>query len=206
LTGAAAPIDHIRMRQAKIKVKPATAARWPDLEELFGPSGAYSGCWCMFLRVSSKTFAGNCPDGGLANKALLKALVENGEEPGLLAYRGKRPVGWVAMAPREQYSRILRSPVHKPVDAELGVWSISCFFVAKGERGCGVADALLTAAIDRASRRGVRMLEAYPVAAGRVRKESAAVWRGALTQFERAGFEVVARRRPARPIVRLRLD
>ena len=29
----------------------------PDLERLFGPSGAYSGCWCMFFRQTSREFA-----------------------------------------------------------------------------------------------------------------------------------------------------
>lgn len=191
--------------KSALRVKPATAARWPDLETLFGPNGAYSGCWCMFLRVGSKAFSENCPGGGAANRALLKALVDGGEEPGLLAYEGKRAVGWVAMAPREQYSRIMHSPVHKPVDDLEGVWSISCFFVAKDERGNGIADALLSAAIEAAKRKGVRVLEAYPVETGRERRISASVWRGSLVQFERAGFEVIARRRLARPIVRLHL-
>ena len=26
---------------------PVTPDRWPDLERLFGPHGANSGCWCL---------------------------------------------------------------------------------------------------------------------------------------------------------------
>jgi hypothetical protein len=30
-----------------VKIYPATAERWKDIETLFGPKGAYAGCWCM---------------------------------------------------------------------------------------------------------------------------------------------------------------
>lgn len=159
----------------------------------------------MFLRVPSKQFEANCPRGGAANKRLLKNLVESGEEPGLLAYRGDLPVGWVAVAPRQQYGRVMRSPIHKPIDAETGVWAISCFFVDRGERGHGVADALLEAAVGYAGEQGARIVEAYPNDAGSRRPPASEMWRGSLDQFERAGFEVVGRRRPGRPIVRRRL-
>jgi len=35
----------------QIVVTPATAERWPDLEALFGSSGASAGCWYMFWRL-----------------------------------------------------------------------------------------------------------------------------------------------------------
>ena len=189
-----------------IAVHPVTPERWNDLEALFGPSGAYSGCWCTFLRQTSQDFERNCPGGGAANRALLKDIVARGDEPGLLAYRDGRPVGWVAVAPRETYPRLLRSPVHKPIDDAPAVHAVTCFFVAHDERGSGVADRLLQAAIDFAGKRGAKILEAYPNDFGAERKPGAEVWRGTLRQFEKAGFEVVARRRPARPIVRLRLQ
>jgi hypothetical protein len=36
-----------------IEVHPVTPERWGDLEKLFGPSGAYGGCWCMYFRMRS---------------------------------------------------------------------------------------------------------------------------------------------------------
>lgn len=179
--------------------------RWRDLENLFGPNGAYSGCWCMYLRVTSSEFAENCAGGGAANRKALKALVEKDREPGLLAYRDGRPVGWVAVAPREEYGRVLRSPIHKPIDDEGPVWSITCFYVAKDARGEGVADALLAAAVAHARARGAKLVEGYPSEVGERRKSAADVWRGVPVQFERAGFEVAARRKPARPIMRRRV-
>jgi GNAT superfamily N-acetyltransferase len=182
-----------------------TPARWPQLETLFGPSGAYSGCWCMFLRASAREFNENCAGGGAANKAGLRRIVKAGGEPGLIALRGAEPVGWVSVSPREDYPRVLRSPVHKPVDDVAGVWSIACFFVAKSERGFGLADRLLEAAVEHARKGGAAVVEAYPNDVGDRRPGAAHMWRGSLDQFARAGFEVVARRKPARPIVRLDL-
>ena len=97
---------------------------------------------------------------------------------------------------------MLRSPIHKPIDDAGPVFSISCFFVAKDARGDGVADRLLEAALAYARKKGARLVEAYPSDAGLERRPAADVWRGTVGQFERAGFEVVMRRKPARPIMR----
>ena len=64
------------MPRKKIEVVPATAEHWPDLEALFGPRGACSGCWCMHWRGHQGSNA--------ANKDALQALVATGQEPGLL--------------------------------------------------------------------------------------------------------------------------
>jgi GNAT superfamily N-acetyltransferase len=156
----------------------------------------------MFLRTGSRDFNENCAGGGAANRGALKAIVERNDQPGLLAYRDGVAVGWVAVAPREEYGRVMRSPIHKPIDDEGPVYSISCFFVAKGARGEGVADALLEAAMEFARKKGARLIEAYPSDVGATRRPAADMWRGAVGQFERAGFEVAARRKPARPIMR----
>ncbi|HEY5658280.1 MAG TPA: GNAT family N-acetyltransferase [Myxococcota bacterium] len=184
---------------------PLTPDRWPDLVELFGPSGAYSGCWCMYLRAPTREFEANCPNGGAPNKRRLHARVKAGEVPGLLGYRDGRPVGWVSVSPRSDYVRVLRSPVHKPLDGEAGVWAIACFFVAKSARGQGVADALLEAAVRYARKHGARIVEGYPIDTAGASRRSAEMWRGSAAQFLRAGFEIAARRKSARPIVRKRL-
>lgn len=136
-----------------------------------------------------------------ANRARLKALAEAGRPPGLLAYRGPLPVGWVSIGPREDYARLARSPVMKPVD-DHPVWSIVCFVVPSAYRGQGVARALLGAAVDYAQKQGARLIEAYPVdKPGRSRDE--ALWFGAKSMYDQAGFSEVARRKPQRPVVRL---
>lgn len=186
-------------------VRPLTPARWKDLEALFNARGCSVArqCWCMFYRRSGAAVA---PPRGTtragANRSALRALVDSGEPPGLIAYRGRMAVGWVSLGPREDFARLKRSPVMRPVD-DRPVWSIVCFVVPAEHRGQGVARALLQGAIAYAHERGARLLEAYPVdRAGRSSAES--MWFGAKSMFDAAGFEEVARRKPQRPVVRLR--
>ena len=136
-----------------------------------------------------------------ANRSGLKALVDAGRSPGLIAYRGKVPVGWVSLAPREEFTRLRRSPVMKRVD-DKPVWSVICFVVPSQYRGHGIAHALLHAAVDYARKHGATLVEAYPVDK-RARSSDDSMWFGAKSMYDRAGFREVARRKPARPVVRL---
>jgi GNAT superfamily N-acetyltransferase len=129
--------------------------------------------------------------------------VRRGERPGLLAYDGATPVGWVAVEPRGAYPRLARSRSLAPVD-EAPVWSITCFFVARSHRHRGVTRALIDAAGAHARAAGATLLEAYPVDLARPTGD-AFVYTGAASTFAAAGFEEVARRTPTRPIVRLTL-
>ena len=190
----------------KISVLPATPERWPDVETVFYGKGCSMahGCWCMFYRRSGAQPP--LPAGvtrAERNRRGLKVLVERGKTPGLVAYLGKAPVGWATLAPREEFAKLKRSPVMKPVD-EKPVWSIVCFVVPCEHRGRGVATALLRGAIVHARRNGGSLLEAYPVDR-RGRSRDDAMWFGAKSMYDRAGFTEVARRKPARPIVRLKL-
>jgi GNAT superfamily N-acetyltransferase len=139
-----------------------------------------------------------------AKRAALKALVDAGTPPGLIGYRGKVPVGWVSIAPREEYARLQRSSVMKAVDDQ-PVWSIVCFVVPAGHRGQGVAQALLRGAIAYAKKHGAKLVEAYPVDKPG-RSNDAFMWFGAKSMYDKAGFAEVARRKPQRPIVRLALE
>jgi GNAT superfamily N-acetyltransferase len=133
----------------------------------------------------------------------MRSLIAAGRVPGLIGYSNGRPVGWVALGPREDYARLKRSPVMKPVD-DKPVWSIVCFFVDSHERGQGVAEALLRAAVIQAREQGVRLLEAYPVDKAE-RSHPDFIFFGAKRMYDRAGFKEVARRTPNRPVVRKRL-
>ena len=188
----------------KLTVHALTPDRWADLETIFTAPGCAvaRGCWCMCYRRS-----GAAPERapGLtqaaANKAAFKALVDAGEFTGLIGYRGRQPVGWISVAPREQYAKLQRSPVMKPVD-EQPVWSIVCFVVPGPQRGGGVARALLAGAARFARQRSV-VLEAYPVDKVQ-RSADDSLWFGAKSMFDEAGFDEVARRKATRPVVRLK--
>jgi GNAT superfamily N-acetyltransferase len=170
-----------------IEVHPVDADRWDDLAELFGPSGAYSGCWCMWFRIPGGEFSRN---GNAGNRAALRSLVDGGEAVGLLGYAAGQPVGWCTVAPRPAYTRILRSPALKPEDpADATVWSVPCFFIRRDHRGSGVSVAMLDAAVSHARDAGAAALEGYPVdTASGLSPPASELYTGTVTLFARAGF------------------
>ena len=145
-----------------LEIHPLTRERWADLIELFerrGPRGGHRntpayGCWCMWWRDRSLPH-------GEPKKRALEALVRAGEPTGLLAYADGSPVGWVSIAPREQYRSLLRSPQYRPRDDDGRIWSIVCFAVDRYAQRQGVAGALLDAAVEHACGRGASGVEAY---------------------------------------------
>jgi GNAT superfamily N-acetyltransferase len=137
---------------------------------------------------------------GEGNRRALRRIVERGEAPGLLAYVGRVPVGWCAIAPREEYPALERSRTLRRLDDQ-PVWSVTCFFVAKEWRHRGITVKLLRAACDHARKRGARIVEGYPVDP-RGEYPAAWAWTGLRTAFESAGFEEVARPSKTRPIMR----
>ena len=174
---------------SSIEILPLTPDRWPDVSALFDEGGDPRTCSCMFWRVRSK-------DWSFANAAEARegfhALVERNADPapGLLAYADGRVVGWVSVAPREDYERLTNSRVRPRID-ETPVWSIVCFVVSRSVRGQGLTTRLLDAAMDYAIERGALALEAYPVDVGESRIPAAVGYTGLLPTFLRAGFEVV---------------
>lgn len=183
-----------------------TPERWPDLEAVFEARGCSvaRGCWCMYYRVSGKG-AYTRPSDAQRQRAhdTLQGLAAHDPPPGLIGYHGDTPVGWLSLGPREAYAKLRNSPAMKAVDDE-PVWSIVCLVVPSEHRKQGVARALLRGAVDYARSRGVKLVEAYPVDKAQDGAPDAP-WFGSLAMFDELGFEEVARRKPARPIVRLRL-
>lgn len=188
-----------------LEVHPLTPDRFDDLVTLFNGRGGAQvrWCWCMYYRRSG---AGERPAGtsiAVHNRESLKALVDGGTVPGLIGYRDGQPVAWVSLGPREDYAKLARSPVMKPVDDQ-PVWSVVCFFTTLEARGEGVSEAMLAHAVAYARKNGARLIEAYPVDKAE-RGRDDAMWFGAKAMYDRAGFEEVARRKPMRPVVRKRL-
>lgn len=175
-----------------------TPAQWEDFERLFGPRGAVGGCWCMYMRVKGSEFEAQKGEG---NRQAMKALVDSGHVPGLLAYAGGQPVGWCSVAPREHFGRVGRSCILKPVDDQ-PVWSVVCFYIHKDYRRKGLSTALLKAAVDYAAGQGARIVEGYPVEPKKDSMPEVFAWNGFSQAFLDAGFVEVARRSETRPIMR----
>jgi len=178
--------------------QPVTPERWVDFSTLFGPRGACGGCWCMWWRLRRSQFE---VQKGEPNRLSMKAIIDSGEEPGILAYAGDQPIGWCSLAPREVFPALERSRILKRVDDQ-PVWSVVCFFVAKPYRRSGVTVKLLEAAVRYARENGAGILEGYPVEPKQVKTPDVFVYTGLASAFRKAGFVEVARRSETRPIMR----
>jgi GNAT superfamily N-acetyltransferase len=185
-----------------LEFHPVTADRWRDLEKLFGERGACGGCWCMWWRLKRSEFD---RQKGQGNKKALKKIVNSGQIPGILAYADGEPIGWCAMAPRENFLALERSRVLKQVDDE-PVWSVVCFFIAKPFRRQGVTSELLAAAVEYAREHGAKIVEGYPVEPKQEHIPDAFAYTGIASIFREAGFVEIVRRSETRPIMRYRIE
>ncbi|MGI9165061.1 MAG: GNAT family N-acetyltransferase [Pyrinomonadaceae bacterium] len=155
----------------------------------------------MFWRVPRKVYELNK---GVGNKRAFKKIITSGAKPGILAYIGKEPIGWCAVAPREEYIALERSRVLKPVDSN-PVWSISCLFIKKPYRRKGISARLLRAAVAFAAKEGARIVEGYPVEPSMEKMPDPFLWHGITSSFKAAGFSEVLRRSKSRPIMRFEI-
>ncbi len=130
----------------------------------------------------------------------IKALVDAGREPGLLAYVDGVPAAWVSVGPREEFPTLNNSRVLAPVDDQ-SVWSIVCFFVHRKFRRTGLMRLLIDAAVDYARSKGAKIVEGYPTEPGR-KVGASSVYLGVTSVFIEAGFVEVARRSANHPVMR----
>jgi GNAT superfamily N-acetyltransferase len=193
-----------------VRVEPLTPARWDDAVAVFGTRGDPASCWCQWFRLSGQEWRQSTT---AANREAPReqcdsAGAEGTAAPGLLAYLGDEPAGWVALAPREAYPRLRRhralvAVLDADTESDGGVWSVTCFVVRVGFRRRGVATALLEAAVEFAAAQGASAVEGYPVAvAPGERRASSELYHGTRSTFLAAGFEEVGRTSRARPVMR----
>ena len=183
----------------QIRFEPLTRSNWGKFVQLFGEKGACENCWCMYYRLSRADYREGKADGG--NREAMKELVMQGRPTGILGFYEEQPIAWCAFSPREDFIRLARSKMHKRID-QLPVWSITCFFVDKSFRRHGVSVALLKGVISHAREKGIKVIEAYPAIPAKEHLPDSSLWAGLHSAFEKAGFEIVDRTSPNRPMVR----
>jgi GNAT superfamily N-acetyltransferase len=176
-----------------------TQNNWQKFEQLFGEKGACGNCWCMYYRLSKSEFNEGKIDNG--NKDRMKDLVWENKPTGMLALYEGRAIAWCALAPREDFSKLSRSRVHKPID-DKRVWSIPCFFVHKDFRRCGISVEMLKAVIRYAKMENIEILEAYPTIPTTEKLPDSFAWIGLYSSFKQAGFTIVDQTSRNRPMVR----
>lgn len=184
---------------SELRFEPLTRDNWNKFIELFGEKGGGSNCWCMYFRQNKSDHEeGKHND---CNKDRMKRLVWNNQPTGLLGLFQDVPIAWCAFSPREDFVRLQKSRVHKPIDDQK-VWSIPCSFVAKEFRKQGVSVEILNGLVKYAAEQGIKILEAYPTIPTQEKLPDGFAWIGLYKSFEKAGFEIVDRTSKHRPMVR----
>lgn len=184
-------------------VEPLTPDRFDDVVEVLGNSGI-GGCWCMYWTCATSAEWGEGAKGGSAapNRQAFRDLVDAGPPPGLLAYHHGDPVAWCRVMPRRALPGLANSRFFKTdLDIE-NVWSLPCFVVKRRHRGRGLTALLIESAVDFVAGQGGTFVEGYPWDTTEKRAASV-VYTGLASTFERLGFEVVQRRAPHKPMMRI---
>lgn len=186
-------------------VEPLTPDRFDDLVAVLG-RGGIGGCWCMYwIAPTSAAWGAGCVGGSAApNRIAFRALVEAGPPPGLVAYDGPEPVAWCRVTPRRALPGLARSRYFSTDLDDEHVWSLACFVVRRSHRRQGLTAVLTTAAAHFVRDQGGSVLEAYPWDTAE-QKAPSTVYTGLASTFGRLAFEVVQRRAPHKPMMRLSL-
>ena len=187
----------------EIRIEPASADRFDDVEHALTGGGDGASCWCQWWMLRNRDFDAATSD---ERRELLRGDLDAPVPSALIAYVDDEAAGWVKVAPRPDQPRLAATRAFQqspePFD-DPSVWAITCFVVRREHRGAGVANRLLDAAVAHARAHGARVIEGYPVDTDAKKTSSSGLFHGSLSSFTSAGFTEVARPSAARPIVSL---
>ena len=189
-----------------ITIEPATSGRFDDAQHALTGGGDGASCQCQWWMMPNADWQRTTKEDRVG---MLRAEVDVGPSPALIAYVDGEAAGWVRIGPRIQQPRLRRTKAFAGHLDESwddpDVWALSCFVVRREHRGRGLTARLLAAAIRYARENGARLVEAYPIDTEIAKRSSNELYTGILSVFEEAGFHEVARPRPERVIVSLSL-
>lgn len=183
-----------------LRYAPLTPELWPVFEPFFAAQSETNNCWCMWWRLPAPEIVARNRD---ALRAAFRRRVEEGPPPGVVAFDGAVPVGWVQATPRVDVPRFNRGRVSKPAEGSdhERVWALSCFFVAKPYRRSGMMARLAEAACAFAAENGASAVEAAALKP-RPELQRSDGFVGLVPALERAGFRAVEERSAVRVLMR----
>jgi GNAT superfamily N-acetyltransferase len=160
-----------RKLSSRLEIVPANRASCEELQTVFGSRGAAAYCQCQRYKLRPREAFAKFPVEERAHRLRVQTECGNPKSKttsGLVAYLDGEPVGWCAVEPRPAYEGLVRNnrvpwEGREEDKADTGVWAVTCVFVRAGYRRQGLSYAFARAAVDFASARGARALEAYPM-------------------------------------------
>jgi GNAT superfamily N-acetyltransferase len=170
----------------KYETKALDANTWPDFVRLVDANGGvWGGCWCMWYHGPDKSI----DDSPASKRKAKERLVREGRAHASLVFDGTECVGWCQFGSPIELSRIHNERAYLATHPTPPDWRITCFFSGKGYRGKGVASAALKGAVAQISKLGGGRIEGYPEDTEGRKASPAFLFNGALSTFERLGFE-----------------
>jgi len=166
--------------------KPLDPATWPAFATLVERhNGVWGGCWCMSFHAEGKPNTRSVEQ----RRCDKETRVREGRAHAALVYDGETCVGWCQFGATEELPRIKHGKAYNAGLTKLPDWRITCFFVDKGYRGQGVADAALKGAVQEVRRLGGGVVESYPEDVAGRKTSGSFLYNGTLAMFERQGFK-----------------
>lgn len=157
----------------------------------FADNPNWASCYCLAHHVEGGE---SSADWGQRtwqqNREELAARIRSGRTTGTLCYVDGQLVGWCNSSRRGEF------PHYKSGEADDQVALAACFIVSPEHRGHGIANRLLAAAVERATRDGLTGMEGRPNPNPDPQNAGAA-YRGTVGLFEKAGFERVGEDGPS---------
>ena len=173
-----------------LTIQPLNEETWPafaDLVERDG--GVWGGCWCISFHLDPYGPKGQCKP----YRETKERLVCQGNAHAALVFEGETCVGWCQFGSPLELPNIKHRKQYESEVADRPDWRITCFYVGKGYRKKGVANAALGGALEEIARLGGGMVEAYPEDVEGRKTSSSFLHGGTTAMFDRLGFERVCR-------------
>ena len=173
-------------KRSRFTTRALSAATWPDFAALVEANdGVWGGCWCMGFHPKGEGWGKSAA----LNRAEKELRVVEDRAHAALVYDGDDCVGWCQFGVPDELPRIKNRKAYEAGLDDLPDWRITCFFVGKGHRRQGVADAALAGAVREIARLGGGVVESYPDDVSGSKTSSSFLHNGTIDMFEREGFE-----------------
>ncbi len=160
----------------------------------------FGGCFCAVWTAFGDDWGARCADPARPNLAETRRRVEAGDHVGFLVRDAgaptkgadgqlvaSEPIAWTGSGPRSAFPLLESRKGARLSPQADDVWCIGCIAIRADRRGGGLSARIVEAVIDEARRAGARAVEAYPTRPW----DEPRSYRGALSTFERAGFQVI---------------
>ena len=189
----------VAMVDTPYEVRPLDESTWPAFAALVeANNGIFGGCWCIGFHPEGT--AGSAS----VNRDRKLERVRAGTAHAALVFEDAACVGWCQFGGPEELPRIKNRVAYEKGVTDLPEWRIACNYAGKGHRRQGVATAGLAGALGLIAGLGGGRVEGYPEDAASV--PAGFLFHGALSTYERLGFERVRQIGKHRWVVSTRVD